>query len=300
MAALESIRERYRSDCNDMTPKGASRKRGRAATVSFRALNRARTTLDDFVKSYFPLHSLSPTAFFQWLPIFTFVEATIYRLDELNEDQALRGLRSPPPAFKDAWEELLGVLDEQDLLDARIRSELEHGRKYWERERNVCACLLDGKAAGTCISADMVHATSMDKSFDYRVLHLILFRLLEKPYDEPLLALLRVNEHLVDMADDLFDYEGDVGRNAFNILRVYVAMYGKDAPEHLVERISSFEARHRQLLRLVTPGQRAAHMSCERAAMDESTATSWVIPPLIYDEHAYRNEHFPANIENGA
>lgn len=53
---------------------------------------------------------------------------------------------------------------------------------------------------------DVIHC-SMNKSFDYRVLHLILYKLLNKPIEYDVLALMQYNEHLVDIADDLCDYE---------------------------------------------------------------------------------------------
>jgi hypothetical protein len=54
--------------------------------LSYRALQRARTTLDDFTTFYLPLHGLPPSAFFQHLPLLIFTEAAIYQLDEDNED----------------------------------------------------------------------------------------------------------------------------------------------------------------------------------------------------------------------
>ena len=40
-----------------------------------------------------------------------------------------------------------------------------------------------------------------------QVLNLLLFKLTKQPYDELLLKFLFVDEHLVDMGDDLVDYE---------------------------------------------------------------------------------------------
>ena len=51
------------------------------------------------------------------------------------------------------------------------------------------------------------------------MLHLLLFRLLGKPDDEQLLSFLRADEQLVDIGDDLTDYEDDVVNNSFNIYR---------------------------------------------------------------------------------
>merc|ERR1712216_244352 len=122
------------------------------------------------------------------------------------------------------------------------------------------------------------------KSFDYHVLDLVLFKLLKKPYDEPLLALMRANQYLVELDDDLFDYETDVGRNSFNILRCYVALYGEEASKHLISYIGALEAEHKQLLEEVTPAQKSAHIAQERTTMSRTGANTWVIPTLILDE----------------
>lgn len=61
-------------------------------TLSFKALQRARTTLEDFALSYFPLHGLPPTAFFKHSDVLTFVEGLIYQMDEDNEALCGRGV----------------------------------------------------------------------------------------------------------------------------------------------------------------------------------------------------------------
>jgi hypothetical protein len=52
-----------------------------------------------------------------------------------------------------------------------------------------------------------------------QVLHLLLHGLLHKPLDEALLAFMRLDEVLIDIGDDLTDYEDDVMANSFNIYR---------------------------------------------------------------------------------
>lgn len=52
-----------------------------------------------------------------------------------------------------------------------------------------------------------------------QVLHLLLHELLHKPLDEMLLSFMRVDEMLIDIGDDLTDYEDDVMANSFNIYR---------------------------------------------------------------------------------
>lgn len=57
--------------------------------VTLRSMQRAKTTLEDFVSSYFMFHGLDssqPVHIFKHLPLLVFVEAHIYQLDQENED----------------------------------------------------------------------------------------------------------------------------------------------------------------------------------------------------------------------
>ena len=51
------------------------------------------------------------------------------------------------------------------------------------------------------------------------MLHLLLYGLRKQLPEPELLAFLKVDEHLVDIGDDLVDYEDDVLENSFNIYR---------------------------------------------------------------------------------
>ncbi len=53
------------------------------------------------------------------------------------------------------------------------------------------------------LTEDEVMATHMRKSFDYRLLHVLLHTLLKKPLDDLLLRFMRVDEMLIDIGDDL-------------------------------------------------------------------------------------------------
>lgn len=50
-------------------------------------------------------------------------------------------------------------------------------------------------------------------------MHLLLLALLKQPPDQVLLEFMRVDEMLIDIGDDLTDYEDDVVANSFNIFR---------------------------------------------------------------------------------
>lgn len=115
------------------------------------------------------------------------------------------------------------------------------GRRYWQLERRLCADMLQAAAQSSAGAAAAKPATATatvpftladvlttheSKSFDYRVLNLLLHKLAGTPYDHAVLAFLRVDEMLVDIGDDLVDYEDDVCANSFNIYRAYIALFG--------------------------------------------------------------------------
>jgi hypothetical protein len=118
------------------------------------------------------------------------------------------------------------------------------GYRYWDLERRVCHAMgrHDLAAAWRAAAAEPppsdppaaapeggrlrpgftfadALAAHEAKSFDYRLLHLLLQRLLGVPYDEALLSFMAADERLVDIGDDLTDYEDDVVANSFNIYR---------------------------------------------------------------------------------
>ena len=110
---------------------------------------------------------------------------------------------------------LRDALAARGVLDERVSAELDAGRLYWALERRICAAL----GRGAVPDAADVAACHEAKSFDYRALHCVLHRLLRAPYDDQLLAFLRLDELLEDVGDDLTDYEDDVCANSFNIYR---------------------------------------------------------------------------------
>ena len=83
------------------------------------------------------------------------------------------------------------------------------GKNYWQRERLICFQLAkeDWQEAQNKFTLDELHAASESKSFDYRLLNLLLFALRGVEPDRNLMQFLFVDEHLVDIGDDLLDYE---------------------------------------------------------------------------------------------
>lgn len=91
------------------------------------------------------------------------------------------------------------------------------GLAYWRGEAAVCRAL--GSPDATAPTIEEVHEISRAKSFDYRVLHGLLSQLVAgsewgpspaQAHRQELLDFLRLDEWLVDIGDDLLDYEEDV------------------------------------------------------------------------------------------
>jgi hypothetical protein len=65
----------------------------RTPLISLHALQRARTTVEDFALSYLPLHGLAPQeGLLRFLDVLVFTSAALYELDEQNERLTAAGV----------------------------------------------------------------------------------------------------------------------------------------------------------------------------------------------------------------
>ncbi|PNW70419.1 hypothetical protein CHLRE_17g719050v5 [Chlamydomonas reinhardtii] len=275
-----------------MAPDGHHEDPCNVLTISFKALQRSRQTLEDFSKTYFPYIGLKlPDDLLKYLDVLVWVEATIYQLDEDNEQLTGHGGQSTVAATA-GLDCIRAVLRRERLLDDRVQHEIAQGLRYWELEQHICAALLAAprplQAPAAQLTYELVLECHSAKSFDYRVLCLLLFRLSGRPHDERLLAFLRLDEMLVDISDDLCDYEDDVVANSFNIFRCYIHLYGREAELKLVERIGALESQHAKLLAGLPEESQRHYWSRHQEACDGQGADRWVFPPPIYDEEEYR------------
>ncbi|CAL8468971.1 g8512 [Coccomyxa elongata] len=270
----------------------------RTPTISFNALRRSRTTIEDFVQTYFPYHNMQiPQDFFKYLDLVLFVEATIYQADETNELYAKQGLLLSQ-AHSETMKTLQAVLEDRGLWSRRFADELSKGEEYWRLERAICAAMLrhprcsadSTPESARHLSIDQIHKASLAKSFDYRVLNLLLYGLTGRPVDEQLMAFLAVDEHLVDIGDDLVDYEDDVMANSFNIYRGYVHLHGSHAQLAMIDRIAELEAQHAALLAQLPHETRQKFRRRHAEASEAPGSGNWTFPQPILDEASYRQQ----------
>ncbi|XP_073293536.1 uncharacterized protein [Primulina huaijiensis] len=254
------------------------------AMVGLDAMKRSNSSLEDFCRSYFMFHTMEanePQSIFRYLPFLSFTESYIYQLDGLNEKLLLLSNHEVPimgPEFevlcrnlygeksvtrrfrKEPFRPLCLVLEHHGLLTERIKEELKCGEEYWALERKLCCSLVSNKKV-----------------------------------NEAHMEFLSVSELLVEISDDLFDYEDDVAENHFNILRMYVRYYGASAaPIKLAKFVTELEEKYDRLLKalgseLCTKYQKR----CEEATKEGGKTCgpplgTWHIPPVIEDEARYR------------
>ncbi|XP_015635879.1 uncharacterized protein [Oryza sativa Japonica Group] len=281
-----------------------------APMVGFHAMRRANSTIEDFCRSYFMFHGLDVNkaqSIFKFLPVLCFTESYIYQLDDLNEynlqmvpgnDASLTVLERENRTSNEAsLTGMLNVLDDllqrQGLMTDQLRNELKSGIQYWSLERKLCQAL----SRNDKISIEDVMEAIHLKSFDYRVLNLLMYRLTGQQVNEVHMEFLSISEFLVEISDDLYDYEDDVMNNTFNILRMFAAIYGpSEAPKMLAKCIGEAEEKYERFSKKLDPTLSGSYWRrCEEATKEGGKMSghaygTWNIPPLIRDEEFFRLE----------
>ncbi|XP_057970597.1 uncharacterized protein LOC131159587 isoform X2 [Malania oleifera] len=203
------------------------------AMVGLDAMQRANSTLEDFCRSYFMFHEMDvsrPQSIFRYLPVLSFTESYIYQLDSLNEkmvqipadEVTLLERRSEAEANQHWNNNLLGtfrtypfsplilLLEHHGLCSERIREEFRFGEEYWGLERKLCSALMSKKEISIEDAMRAIHL----KSFDYRVLNLLLYQLRSEKVNELHMEFLSISEFLVEISDD-FPIWNNKSRNRF-------------------------------------------------------------------------------------
>ena len=202
--------------------------------VSYHGMKKSARLLYDFAFFYFPLHNLELKDFFTYYPLLGFAEAMVYETDVLIEagqaGESGYQAEAPVTRFKHL---MVDLLQEISLYDPAIEIELEHGEEYYRLENQMMH--------DHVVTHELIMHAAEHRTFDMRVLHRILFKMLDKPYDESLFTLIRPVEELADIEDDIVQYHDDVKDNSYNTYRMFVRLYGQDAPQRLAAEIKKYE-----------------------------------------------------------
>lgn len=192
--------------------------------LSYRAIQRATHIVACYPLYYISIYGDSIPAFLKrCYPLMVFTESLVYSVDDPLE-AAQRG--EIPFTGISAWSEkraiAAAVFTEIGLYDQCVEHYLEEGSCYWALENEV---MYHGKVS-------VAHLTSAIhlRSFDFRLLHYLAHRILDIPHNDAEFAILTALDIRSELETDLFEYADDVADNSFNLYRMFVNLYGLDAP----------------------------------------------------------------------
>jgi hypothetical protein len=306
----------------DMTDneKGQALTRGSCNSLcmlSAHSLQKSRSTLQDFVLSIFMFHDLLMTDFLCFMDVLFFVEASLYEIDEVYEEsletsKQIIAKDGTPRASeelgdetlkKDALEAAVGsnevlkncitFLKQKGLFSVHVEEQFKFGIEYWALEQQLCSKLSESLDPETMI-LKAKRAISL-KSFDYRVLHLLLYGLTGRPRQADLTEWLDRYVTLVEVEDDLNDYHKDICKNSFNIYRMFVRAYAGQAPDEMRAFIKVLETQYLELREKVglSPALLARHMARNEQQSGPGPVMApvngrWQIPQPVLDEVSFR------------
>ncbi|MCC5651884.1 hypothetical protein LC609_19075 [Nostoc sp. XA013] len=205
--------------------------------ISYEAMQKSARIIKYVYQFYFPIHCLSPNDICTFSPVLTCVEATIYQADLIMEEgQTSKIIHSPNDDgsnLKVLKYSLINLLKELNYYDSVIEQELAKGEEFIQLENKIMV-------EGLIKYSDVMRIAEL-RSSDIRLLHLILFQMLGKPYDENLLSLVWLVEVIADIEDDFNNYAADVAQNSYNTYRMFVALYKEKAPQYIKAELEHYE-----------------------------------------------------------
>ncbi|OEL35651.1 hypothetical protein BAE44_0003329 [Dichanthelium oligosanthes] len=219
-------------------------------------------------------------------------EKSTIQLDASNEDSldlvpdnsssSKESERKKEALDETSLSQMIGPLDSllqsQGLMTDRLRTELKSGIQYWTLERKLCQALVRYEK----ISMEDVMKAIHLKSFDYRVLNLLMYQLTGQKVNELHMDFLSISEFLVEISDDLFDYEVSCATDIFT-LSLVVLIGTKYAGEQQAKCIGETEEKYESVSKKLDPSLSGGKMSGHAYG-------TWNIPPVISDEESFRRE----------
>ncbi len=209
-----------------------------AVRVTYDAARRASGIVKDYVFDlYYPVHRVSWREKLQCSPVLLFIEYLVYRADavaEAGKDVDLDIARNREYVALAAYKaRFIQVLKKLALYDRCAAREIEMGEAYLRLENRVTS----SKRAD---HGEVMRLAELRPS-DVRLLHCLLFGLLDRACDEALLALLWPVEVIADIGNDFRHYAADVAHGRYNTYAMLVKLHGGHAPDVVRAEIGRYE-----------------------------------------------------------
>ena len=257
---------------------------------SYEVPRKAAGIFKDYVLDlYFPVHRLSWRDRLRCAPLLLLVEYMVYKTDAVAErakDVDLDVVRNRDydalHRYKAKFEAFLRRVG---AYDSSVARQIDFGEQYVRLENKVTS-------NRTVDHADVMRLAELRPS-DVRLLHSMIFAILNRPCDDGLLALLWPVEVLADIGNDLAHYRADVAGGQFNTYAMFAKLYGREAPELIRAEIARYERLfHAELAKF--PGDRRRELAelCARRYRGRTA----VIPELL-PQSGYLPTHLPARCE---
>ena len=207
--------------------------------ISYHSMSRSAKIMRRMTTHYFPMYGLSAHDFFDYYPLLGFVEALVYQIDEETEALQQEALLSNNPSVVEAspWnsklQTILDLLEELNLTHPAIQKYVDEMREYCQLETQL---ILGDKSTHT----DIIQTVEL-RHCDIRTLHAILIQMLGKPYRQEVFDLLWFLEAWVNLNADVKQYEKDQAAGHYNSYRMFVKLYGKEAPDYMRAEIERYD-----------------------------------------------------------
>jgi hypothetical protein len=214
------------------------------ATVIF------KTYVYDF---YFAIHDLSWWQRLICSPWLLAIEYMVYRVDAVAEGAraidiiATRG--KDYETLRVHKNKFIKLIKRLGLFDEAIARAIDDGEDYVRLENRLTSSKLADHR-------DVMRLAEL-RAADVRLLHRLLFRLLRRPYDEPLLSALWPVEVLADIGNDFNHYSEDVSHDNYNTYDMFVRLHGTGAAARMSDEIDGYERMFLQRLGELPEARRA-------------------------------------------
>jgi len=207
---------------------------------SCEAVQKAAPIVNDYFRNlYFPIHDIYEQEFFTYLPTLLAVECLVYQADLTAENaKKVNLLQGKGSYFKELTKlkfSFINILKGLNSYDSIIEKEVARGEEFIKLENKI-----NRNSEGIIEHSDIRRIAELRPS-DVRLLHCILFRMLDKPYDEKLLSLLWPVEIIADLQNDLNHYTADVDQKQYNTYRMFVKLYKERASDYIKAELNHYE-----------------------------------------------------------
>ncbi len=170
---------------------------------------------------------------------------------------------------------------------------------YYKTEQYLCNALAKSSTEEQKVSKHLIDKGSSIRSYDFRLLNLVTYKLIKHPYNDDIIEFLFYIELHFEILDDLSSYEKDVLNNTFNIYRMYVNLYKNDAQpyfqkycrdleEKLTEKFNNLLVKYPNLPKLHQHPRTFILKYKEITPTKFEITRQWNMPKPILDEHVWR------------